>query len=62
MNPHVLDGAAFAVYSDNNHNGSMDAGEQAKLWPADTTNAACTIGGGTGQCDGRPVASVTQMP
>src|SRR5205823_4219106 len=52
---HVLDGAAFAVYKDTNGSGSMDPGEQAMLWPADTTPAACTISGGAGRCDVGPL-------
>src|SRR5581483_4219819 len=51
---HVLDGASFALYSDKNNNGSLDAGEQATTWPADGP-ATCTISGGTGQCDIGPV-------
>jgi uncharacterized membrane protein len=52
---HVLDGAAFVLYSDKNNNGALDAGETAKLWPNDTQDAVCTISGGTGQCDIGPV-------
>ncbi|HZN13043.1 MAG TPA: SpaA isopeptide-forming pilin-related protein [Acidimicrobiales bacterium] len=53
--PHALDGTSFAVYRDANHNSSMDAGEQAALWPAETTPAACTITGGAGHCDTGPL-------
>jgi hypothetical protein len=52
---HVLDGAAFVLYSDKNNNKALDAGETAKLWPDDSKDAACTISGGTGQCDVGPV-------
>jgi uncharacterized repeat protein (TIGR01451 family) len=52
---HVLDGASFVLYSDKNNNGALDAGETAKLWPDDSKDAACTISGGTGQCDIGPV-------
>jgi len=52
---HALDGASFVLYSDKNNNGALDAGETAKLWPDDSKDAACTISGGTGQCDIGPV-------
>jgi uncharacterized repeat protein (TIGR01451 family) len=52
---HVLDGAAFVLYSDKNNSGALDAGETVKLWPNDAQDAACTISGGTGQCDIGPV-------
>src|SRR4051794_18383399 len=52
---HVLDGAAFVLYSDKNNSGALDAGETVKLWPNDAQDAVCTISGGTGQCDIGPV-------
>ena len=42
-----------ASYSgDANNNGALDAGETAKLWPAETQDAACSISGGTDVCSG----------
>ncbi|MBA3653998.1 MAG: hypothetical protein H0W70_07365, partial [Actinobacteria bacterium] len=55
VDPHVLDGTAFVIYRDANSNGALDAGEEAKLWPAETIPAACTITGGTGRCDAGPL-------
>jgi uncharacterized repeat protein (TIGR01451 family) len=54
-----LDGAAFLVFKDGNGNGTYEAGEEAKLWPNQTTNAACTITGGAGSCDVGPLPTGT---
>jgi hypothetical protein len=55
--PHLLDGASFVIYRDANGDGIFQSGETAKLWPAETTSATCTISGGTGACDIGPVAT-----
>jgi uncharacterized membrane protein len=55
---HALDGASFVIYSDKNNNKALDSGETAKLWPAETADATCTISGafaGTGHCDIGPI-------
>lgn len=44
-----LNGATFVIYKDANSNGTYQAGEAAKLWPAETSDATCTITAG-GAC------------
>ncbi len=54
-----LDGTSFVVFKDANNNGTFDAGEDAKLWPAQTTDATCTISGGLGYCNVGPLPTGT---
>lgn len=46
----LLDGATFVAYRDANEDGEYQTSETAKLWPAETAAASCTISGGTGAC------------
>src|SRR5207248_3541616 len=52
--PHSLDGTSFLAFKDANGNGHYDAGEEAKLWPAEPKNAGCTIKTGDGSVDVGP--------
>jgi uncharacterized repeat protein (TIGR01451 family) len=54
-----LNGTSFVVFKDANSNGHFDAGEEAKLWPAETTDATCTISGGLGYCNVGPLPTGT---
>lgn len=54
-----LDGTTFLVFKDANSNGTYDAGEGAKLWPAETQAAQCTISGGLGYCNVGPLPTGT---
>jgi hypothetical protein len=52
----VLDGTKFVVYRDTNPNdGVFQTVEAARVWPAETTIAECTIAGGTAACSTGPL-------
>jgi uncharacterized repeat protein (TIGR01451 family) len=54
----ALNGAAFLVYKDVDHDNTYDAGEQALLWPDDAP-AQCTITNSLGYCDVGPLPTGT---